>query len=299
MLAVHRRLAVLPEFVERRVGDALIRLHPAFLDPAFVTRLAEPDQFFRDPGCEIVKDQKKIKVGRLTVTIAGSPLSVYVKRYNAFSMRYKVVSTFVRSGARRALSGAAILSSKNIQTAKPVAAVERRVRGVLTGSFFISEEVAGGATVDVYWRETLRPIAGKGGFWRRRRFLGALAGLFHRLHEQSIYHDDLKDANILAVPNGVEAAESFFLLDFEGVRSRSPLSERRRIKNLMQLERTLGRHLRPVDRLVFLKSYLGVSFADRRFRRKQVNTILATARRVDRANVRAERADQAKGSPRV
>lgn len=290
---------MLPEFAQRRVGNVSIRIHPAFADPAFVMRLAEPDQFFHDPGCEIVKDQKKTKVGRLTVSVADSPLSVYVKRYNAFSLRYKIVSLFARSGARRALSGAAILGSANIHTAKPVAAVERRVRGVLTGSFLISEEVAGGATVDVYWRETLRPIAGHAGFWRRRRFLGALAGLFHRLHEQNIYHDDLKDANILAVPNGVEAAESFFLLDFEGVRRCSPLSERRRIKNLMQLERTLGRHLRPSDRLVFLKNYLGVSFADRRFRRKQVDTILAAARRVDRARARAGRGDEAKNSSRV
>lgn len=280
-------MIVLPEFVERRVGNALICLHPAFLDPAFVTRLAEPDQFFHDPGHEIVKDQKKIKVGRLRIPVAGSLLSVYVKRYNAFSLRYKIISLFTRSDARRALSGAAILGSANIHTAKLVAVVERRVRGVLTGSFLISEEVVGGSTVDVYWRETLRPIAGHMGFWRRRRFLGALAGLFRRLHEENIYHDDLKDANILAVPNGAEADESFILLDFERVRRCSPLTARRRIKNLMQLERTLGRHLRRVDRLVFLKDYLGASFADQRRRRKQVDTILAAARRVDHAKGRA------------
>jgi hypothetical protein len=290
---------VLPEFVERRVGNVSIRLHPAFLDPTFVTRLADPDQFFHDPGCEIVKDQKKIKVGRLTVTVAGSPRSVYVKRYNAFSLRYKIASPLARSGARRALRGAAILGAANILTATPVAAVERRVRGVLTGSFSVSEEIAGGATVDAYWRETLRPIAGRAGFCRRRRFLSALAGLFRSLHEQNIYHDDLKDANILAVPNGAERPESFFLLDLEGVRRCSTLSERRRVKNLVQLERTLGRHLRRIDRLVFFKSYLGASFADRRLRRKRLETILAAARRVDRAKARAARRDGAKTFPRV
>ena len=281
-------MVVLPEFVERRVDNASIRIHRAFLDPAFVARLADPDQFFCDPGCEIIKDQKKIKVGRLTVAVAGSSRSLYVKRYNAFSLRYKIASSFTGSGAWRALRGAAILKAANMQTATAVAAVERRVRGVLTGSFFVSEEIAGGATVDVYWRETLRPVAGRAGFERRRRFLGALARLFRSLHEQNIYNDDLKDANILAVPNDTERAESFFLLDLEGVRRCSPLSARRRIKNLVQLERTLGRHLRRVDRMVFLKNYLDVSFADRRFRRKQVDTILAAARRVDRAKARGD-----------
>src|ERR1044071_2996953 len=224
--AARRRIVVLPEFIERRVGNVSIRLHPAFLDPAFVTRLADPDLFFHDPGCEIVKDQKKIKVGRLTVTVADSPCSVYVKRYNAFSLRYKIASPFARSGAWRALRGAAILGAANIPTATPVAAVERRMRGVLTGSFLISEEIAGGATVDAYWRERLRPIPGRAGFCRRRRFLSALAGLFRSLHEQNIYHDDLKDANILAVPDGAERVESFFLLDLEGGWRCSHLRER-------------------------------------------------------------------------
>jgi hypothetical protein len=77
------------------------------------------------------------------------------------------------------------------------------------------------------------------------------------------------------------------------------LSERRRIKNLVQLERTLGRHLRRVDRLVFLKNYLDASFTDLRLRRKRLETILAAARRLDRAKARAARRDGAKTFRRV
>src|SRR5581483_7496261 len=141
----------------RRVGGAMIRVHPAFADAAFVERLADADGFFRDPGCEIVKDQKKIKVGRLAVQVAGARRALYVKRYNAFSLRYKIGSPFALSGARRALRA----------TATPVAAVEHRSAGILQKSFFISEEIAGGATADRYWRETLRPIPGRAGFRRR------------------------------------------------------------------------------------------------------------------------------------
>ena len=106
----------------------------------FIERLAHADQLLRDPTCQIIKDQKKIKVGRLNVAVAGIVRSVYVKRYNAFSLRYKITSPFIRSGALRALRGAAILRQANIATAVPVAAVEHRFGGVLSKSFFISEE---------------------------------------------------------------------------------------------------------------------------------------------------------------
>ena len=164
-----------PDFVQHRVGNASIWLDRKFADPVFIERLADADQLFRDPTCQIIKDQKKIKVGRLNVAVAGSSRSVYVKRYNAFSLRYKITSPFIRSGALRALRGAAILRQANIATAVPVAAVEHRFGGALSKSFFISEEIARGKTIDAYWREHLRVLPGREGFKRRRNFLITLA----------------------------------------------------------------------------------------------------------------------------
>ena len=46
------------------------------------------------------------------------------------------------------------------------------------------------------------------------------------------------------------------LLDLEGVRQYRALSESRRIKNLVQLNRTLGRYLRNVQKLWVLQAYL-------------------------------------------
>jgi serine/threonine protein kinase len=246
----------------------------------FIERLADADQLLRDPTCQIIKDQKKIKVGRLNVAVAGIVRSVYVKRYNAFSLRYKITSPFVRSGALRALRGAAILRQANIATAVPVAAVEHRFGGVLSKSFFISEEIARGKTIDAYWREHLRVLPGREGFKRRRNFLISLAWMFRTLHAQNIYHNDLKDANILAIANGFES-ESLALLDLEGIRECSLLSDKRRTKNLVQLHRTLGRNLRWTDKAVFLKSYLDVSFVDGRVKRRLVENVLRESRRVD------------------
>jgi len=271
---------VFPDFVHHRVGNASIWLDRQFADPVFIERLADADQWLRDPTCQIIKDQKKIKVGRLNVAVAGIVRSVYVKRYNAFSLRYKITSPFIRSGALRALRGAAILRQANIATAVPVAVVEHRFGGVLSKSFFISEEIARGKTIDAYWREHLRVLPGREGFKRRRNFLISLAWMFRTLHAQNIYHNDLKDANILAVANAFES-ESLALLDLEGIRECSLLSDKRRTKNLVQLHRTLGRNLRWTDKAVFLKSYLDVSFVDGRVKRRLVENVLRESRRVD------------------
>jgi hypothetical protein len=76
----------------------------------------DPDHFFDLPGCEIIKDQKKIKVARIKIEIQGDMKTVYVKRYNAFSWRYRLGSLFQSSGALKSLNGAAILSESGILT---------------------------------------------------------------------------------------------------------------------------------------------------------------------------------------
>jgi len=204
-----------------------------------------------------------------------------VKRYNVFSLRHRLVSPFIMSGALRALHGATVLRRCNIPSAVPLAAVERRYWGVLAKSFFISEEITDGKTVDAYWRDDLQFLPGAAGVRQRRDFLVRLGQLFQMLHGHEIYHNDLKDANILAAPR--QQATAFFLLDLEGVRQYVRLSKKRRLKNLVQLHRTLGRYLRGPDKLVVLKHYLGNSFAERSIRRQWIKNILRQSDRLNRA----------------
>ena len=159
------------------------------------------------------------------------------------------------SGAVKAMRGAGALKVAGIGTARPVAAVERRHWGMLTGSFYLTEEVAGSRISNRYWSEELQPLTGVMGISRRRAFLRGLAELFAQLHAKNIYHNDLKDFNILVAPHAA-SGESFFLLDLEGVRRYGQISRRRRVKNLVQLNRTLGKLLSNTDRMRFLKCYL-------------------------------------------
>lgn len=255
----------------------------AFASSVGTEALADPDRLFSHPGCEIVKEEPKVRVARLPLVIGGRSLHVYVKRNPASSWLERLRFLIHGSDARRCWRGAKILQASGFATARPLAAVERRAWGMIDESFYISEEIAGGVTLDRYWGE-IRAAP----FSVRRAFLRRLAELFRALHARRIYHNDLKDANIVVSRAG-QGGEHFYLLDLEGVRRCVYLSRRRRAKNLAQLGRTLGACLGGGAKLSFLRHYLGEEFARRAVRRRWVHAILREAHRQDRRSLRRER----------
>lgn len=278
----------LPEFKSERRAGTTIWVARSITDPAFVDALADAEELLKDPKCQIIKDQRKIKVGRVTMSIGGKMRSLYLKRYNAFSLRYKLLSLVSRSGAVRALQGAVLLAEAGIPSAAPLAGLEERVFGMLQRSFFVTEEIAGARTSDVFWIEDLLNRQGPAGFKARRLFLRLLAALFHNLHVRRTYHNDLKDANIMALSGEKHEPVKFFLLDLEGVRRCRYLSRRRKVKNLMQIYRTLGRHLSRSQQLFFLNHYMQHSSPSRKAMRNLIERVLDRAQRLDAVKVRRQ-----------
>lgn len=274
-------LSVYPKFVLHRSGACKIWLDPNCADPALVALLKNPDGLFALPGCEVIKDQRKTKVARVVLDLGGAKRCIYVKRYNTFSLRHRLGSIFSLSGGTKSLRGAAILNRNGIATAKPIAAVEERIWGAVTRSFFLSEEIQGGVTVDSLWRETLSSQPTREGVRCRRAFLTTLGGLFQALHSQGVYHNDLKDANILAAVSTGSLRIALYLLDLEGVRQYRALSENRRIKNLVQLNRTLGRYLRDVQKMSVLCAYLDRNSASPQLRRRIIEKVVRESNRLD------------------
>ena len=273
--------AALRDFHLEARGGTKIWVHRCIADQKFVDQIADCDHLLDRPECQIIKDQKKIKVGRLNLKIAGRERHLYIKRYNAFSLRYRLGSLVSCSGAVKSLKGATVLRDAGVHTPNPMAAVENRVKGILTKSFFVTEEIHGAKTADAYWLDDLSARQDEDGRQRRQNFLRDLASLFRSLHAQQIYHNDLKDANILVVSEPDHAAQLFFLLDLEGVKRFARLSDKRRIKNLVQLNRTLGRYVCRSDKLSFMKSYLGSGFFDRGQKRRLIQQVVSESDRLD------------------
>jgi serine/threonine protein kinase len=270
-----------PDFVSAQQGHASMWLKRNFASPSMIGLMADADLLLERSDSVIIKDQRKVKVGRVPLEWDGQTLVVYIKRYNVFSFRHRLQSVFTCSGAHKSLRGAATLSAIGVPTARPVAAIEHRRRGMLVKSFYVSEEIQGGKTADAYWREDAARREGVAGFRRRRVFLEKLAELFSRLHARDVYHNDLKDANILVGQDGGADLESLHLLDLEGVQQFAHLSRRRRIKNLVQLNRTLGRHLTQTERWYFLTRYLSSKEIDRPTRKRWAEHVFRMSTRLD------------------
>lgn len=238
----------------------------------------DPDRLLRGPAAHVIKDQRKVTVGVATVArgFTASPRSsaIYVKRYNVFSARVRWTSLWQPSPAFRAWHAARVLARAGFRTPAPVAAVEYRRRGMLTKSFFLTTDVEGAVPADRYWWDLRQAPARE-----RRRFIAELAGLFAALHAAGVYHNDLKDANVL-VRHG-PAGHECYLLDLECVRRGPRVSRRRRVKNLVQLHRTLGRLANMRENLYFLRCYLGEDAQATRVRRAWRRAVCARAQRKD------------------
>jgi len=240
------------------------------------TRL--PDLFL-DKESKTIKWEKKIRVVRSPLRIGPTIKSVYVKQHNALSFWHRLASLFSASAALRSLTGAVTLLQEGYAIAAPIAAVEYRHRGVLIKSFYLAEEIAGARTIADYWREDLVSLHGVAGRLKRRAVLRTLARVFKSLHEKRIYHNDLKASNILVVDGGSVSGEIFSLIDLQGLKKCSYISKRRRIKNLAQINRTLGNHLTRTEKCFFIKAYVGDDVSDRRKLRRLLRSILEESSR--------------------
>jgi len=240
-----------------------------------------------EENCKVVKLEKKIRVFRLPLRIGRAIKFVYVKQHNALSFWHRLTSLFCASAALRSLSGAATLLREGYATARPIAAVEHRRRGVLIRSF-LSCRGSNGSKND---RRLL--VRGPPFAKRHRRSLEKtgrvenIGILFKSLHEKRIYHNDLKASNILVRDKGPATKEMYSLIDLQGVRKCFYLSKRRRIKNLAQINRTLGNHLTTTEKLSFIKAYIGDEISDRRYARHLIRSILKeTSRQIMKARWR-------------
>jgi tRNA A-37 threonylcarbamoyl transferase component Bud32 len=275
VLSLHAGRRTHPSLVRGRVKieEHSLRIY-CVGNPELAETLMRLPELLLHPACKTIKSEKKIKVVRLPLRIGRTITSVYVKQHNALFFRHRLGSLFCASAALRALSGAATLLQEGYATARPIAAVEYRRRGILVKSFYLAEEIAGARTITNYWREHVLSLKGMERHLKRWTVLRALAGLLKSLHAKGIYHNDLKASNILVRDKGASTDVVFSLIDLQGVKKCFHVSQRRRIKNLAQLNRTLGNYLSRTERLFFIKSYGGDQSYDRNKKRSLIRNIL-------------------------
>lgn len=219
----------------------MIGAHTAAADDAWsaattVVRALDP----ASPGRRVLKEGTRSRVVWLD---GGGPdgAPVVVKQMSLRSAARRLVARVQGSPAARHRRSAVALLRAGIEVPRPLGVVEGR-----RSSTLVSEAVPDARTLLV----TYLALDRRG----RRRFVRQLGRFVARLHASGAWVPDLKESNVLVRGGGSEPR--FVLVDLDRVRfPRGGLSARRRLDNLVQLDRSLGRYAGRRDELAFLATY--------------------------------------------
>lgn len=240
--------------------------------------LDHPERFLNAPDSQILRDNPKTKVVKQALESPdGVKHHVVIKRFTYPSIWRRLGFIFHSRPALRSFKGSLLLIEHGIGTACPLAILDP---GGLKGggtSYYITAEIKDGQTLDAFWAYTLSIRTRRENLRERLQVLNEIASLFYRLHSYGIYHADLKGANIV-IRNKGKNSWHCFLVDVGDVRKRKRLRWSRRIKNLVQLLRTFGRHLNARERVYLINRYADLFSIGRDRRRALLTKVLSESR---------------------
>ncbi len=246
--------------------------------PEMAALVEQADPLMDSPAFRMVKAEGKTRAGFLTRPDAPA---VFIKRTAVRSRLEGFSQMAAGSRASRALHGARILREAGFHCAMPLAAMDVMRAGAVVASYLVSEALENALILSHF--ALGREGEARHGYARRKAVTDALAAELRRMHEAGIYTRDLQETNILAEQR--DGAMRFYFLDMEDFRRASSVSHRRRMLNLVHLDRSIGRFVARAGRLDFLYAYLRRP-PDRDTRRKAVAEYLELKRTVDRAHRR-------------
>ncbi len=252
-------------------------------------RLARRD-LIAGTGFEPVKDEARTRAGFATVKNGAR---VFIKRFDAGTRARGLWDRVRGSRAARSVAGAALLRSRGFRCPEPYAAIDARRGGSIVASYLISEPLERASVLSAFIRLN-RPPMEPGAGWRRRT-LAAVAREVRRLHDAGLFTSDLQETNLMLEEAGGELR--IYFVDLDGFRSLRRVGWQMRERNLVQLDRSIGRFLNRAARLRFLYAYLG-GRPERVERRRVVTRFLDRKAREDRKREsrRAKGSDR-RGSP--
>jgi tRNA A-37 threonylcarbamoyl transferase component Bud32 len=202
---------------------------------------------------EVVDGPDFRTIKRTQRTVAGiariDNLEVFVKRVRSGNWSRGIVARLAGSRGRRALRGTRLLQRTGFAHPKILAVFEKLHLGAVDTSYLITEALRRPRIPS-----RLALADGRDFNWRRW-FSERLAQNIRRLHEAGCYTRDLQETNLMVETDGREL--TVYFLDLEDFRWRRSVPAALRMRNLVHLDRSIGRFLSRAQRLRFLYQYLG------------------------------------------
>ena len=249
--------------------------------PEMADLIEQADKLMSSPAFRMIKAEGKTRAGILA---CNDGPAVFIKRSEVRSSLAGIYAAAAGSRASRALRGAKMLREAGFHCATPLAAMDVTRAGAVRTNYLVSEALEHAVILSHF--ALGREGAARHGYARRKTVSDALAVELRRLHDAGIYTRDLQETNLMVEQR--DDALRFYFLDLEDFRRASVVSPRRRMLNLVHLDRSIGRFVSRAGRLDFMYAYLGRQL-DRVARRKAVAEFLQLKRTVERAHQRRRR----------
>ena len=197
----------------------------------------------------------------------------FIKRVEEGSFIKGLIARIRGSRAVRIVRGAGMLRAAGFACPRPLLAVEERAFGAVRASWVASEALPDARVMSAF-------ILGDGRNFHRRQWLARIiAREIRRLHDAGLYTLDMQETNLMLEAAGGEIR--IYFLDLEDFRVARPVSWERRFRNLIHLDRSIGRFASRSRRLRFFYTYLG-SKPPRAQARSLVRRLLEEKQRLDR-----------------
>jgi hypothetical protein len=200
----------------------------------------------------IIHDRRIRCIIKAELPKQDNTIPIYLKIFKLPRGRDHFKYIFRPSKARKEAKLALKLLDKGIQTIDPLAIGERYRCGILQESYLITKEIRGAFALDKF----VLKEAHKLDFRQERAITIALAQLSKELHQLGIYHTDFHAGNLLIQNDPKKKTALLFLMDLHHIKwYKRPLSLKKRINNLVQLNLFFAGRVRSTVRLLFFKEY--------------------------------------------
>lgn len=235
-----------------------------------------------------VRSSKFSRVYKLNVDFDGVETRLYYKWYLHRSAWDFIKHICRPSRAKRAFSAKLMLAENNFDAPNVVAVGEYR-RGLLhKASFLVTRAIENvKSTYELLFEDVDSRVAEQ--LRAKRRQIEAFGQTIGKMHENGIFHGDLRLANTLAKKGS--GGWRFFFLDNERTRRFRRLPRRQRVKNLVQVNLFPPGQMSSTDRMRFFKAYAAENKMTRGSQKKLMReTLEKTARRLGKKEAAVETA---------
>jgi tRNA A-37 threonylcarbamoyl transferase component Bud32 len=249
-----RCLLVSSEFAVKKGSAMSLYFRKVYSEPVIMAILQGYDNY--SSTTTVLKKTKKEVVASLSVT--DSPdfpfehLLLKESRIHAFSR--KLFLTLTRSRAKKAWIAARGLQVRGINTPSSLALIEMKHLGLITRTILISEFIENAYELNDFVLKFFKDKNTSLSLFTKQSFIDQLAKLVKKLHENGIYHADLKSNNILVKLDDNNRLH-FYLVDLDRVHFRDHLSFEQMANNLAQINASISDYITPADRLKFFRTY--------------------------------------------